>query len=407
MPLKLILISPDGTIGADGKARIDVLRDLCTFIAQMRLRNVEVALWSRHRSTLSGEPLDAYLSRESNTPVRHFLAGSGNLPIRRRGGSADLILAITKVQRHETLLVGSKEEDMLAGVQNKFLLVRPAWYGDDIEYGFRVASIGELARFCELFALRQHPIYWSITCDALQVRSMGPFSTLIEAYSNFGTSARRAAKDNAGEREFWFFAMVSSLYFSGIMHQVDCVCRFPGHNPTQPSGIDVLFDQVMSLFGKCFQKPYYSDLIVRHTKATKSQPIKADQRTFSNHLNTIVLNRRPRSYDRAQPRKTALILRNKTVLVVDDILTSGRSLDVARAYLQAAGASVILFAWLKTISAGFSHMSQDPSLDPFVPYVASTEPRSTIYGYHSNIVDNAAPDELDRILTAYREWSWP
>jgi hypothetical protein len=146
-------MSPDGTIGADGQARNDVLRDLCTFIAQMKSRNVEVALWSRHPSTLSGEPLDAYLSRESNTPVRHFLAGSGNLPIRRRGGSADLILAITKVQRHETLLVGSKEEDMLAGVHNKFLLVRPAWYGDDIEYGFRVASIGELARFCELFAL--------------------------------------------------------------------------------------------------------------------------------------------------------------------------------------------------------------------------------------------------------------
>jgi hypothetical protein len=129
---------------------------------------------------------------------------------------------------------------------------------------------------------------------------MGPFSTLIEAYSNFGTSARRAAKDNAGEREFWFFAMVSSLYFSGIMHQVDCICRFPGHNPTSPSGIDALFDRVMSLFGKCFQKPYYPDLILRHSKATKSQPIRADQRTFSNHLNTIVLNSHPHSYDHAR-----------------------------------------------------------------------------------------------------------
>ena len=296
---------------------------------------------------------------------------------------------------------------MLAGVQNKLLLIRPVWYGDNIEYGFPVASIGELARFCQLFALREHPIYWSIARDALQVRSMGPFSTIIEAYSNIGTSARRATKDNAGEREFWFLAVVSSLYFSGLIHQVDCICRFPGHNPASPSGIDALFDQVMSLFGKCFNKTYHPDLIVRHTKADKSQPIRAEQRTFSNHLNTIALNSFPHSYDRAQPRKTPLRFRGKTVLVVDDILTSGRSLDVARAYIQATGANAILFAWLKTISAGFTHMRRDPSLKPFVPNAISAEPASITYGYHSQIVDRAAPDELDRILTAYRQWSWP
>ena len=105
--------------------------------------------------------------------------------------------------------------------------------------------------------------------------------------SQFGASARRAAKENAGEREFWFLAVVSALYFSGIVHDVDCICKFPGHNPAAPSGIYVLFDQVMSLFGKCFGKVYHPDLIIRHIKAIKSQPIKADDRTFANHLNTI------------------------------------------------------------------------------------------------------------------------
>ncbi len=296
---------------------------------------------------------------------------------------------------------------MLAGVNNKLLLVRPAWYGDNIEYGFRVASIGKLARFCEIFALRQHPIYWSIDSRNLQVRSMGPFSTMVERFSQFGASARRAAKENAGEREFWFLAVVSALYFSGIVHEVDCICRFPGHNPAAPSGIDVLFDRVMSLFGKCFQKPYIRYLIIRHIKSIKSQPIKADDRTFVNHLNTIHLNKRPRSYDRPEPRKTSLSLRGKHVLVVDDIMTSGRRFDVARAYIEATGASALLFAWLKTISAAFAHMSQDPPLTPFAPYSSDKEPTFTSYSYGSHIVDNAAPAELDAILTAYKGWTWP
>lgn len=87
MPLKLILMSPDGTIGADGKARTDVLRDLCTFIAQMKSRNVEVALWSRHPATLSDEPLHTYLSQN---PIRLFSTFSRALAIFLFGVAADL-----------------------------------------------------------------------------------------------------------------------------------------------------------------------------------------------------------------------------------------------------------------------------------------------------------------------------
>jgi len=124
--------------------------------------------------SLNGEPLDTYLTRKSKTTVRHFQAGADRFPIRRSAGSVNPILSATGAALHETILVGSKQEDMLAGVNNGLLLVRPAWYGDDMEYGFRVSSIGQLTRFCEVFALRQHPIYWSIDSGNLQVRSMGP-----------------------------------------------------------------------------------------------------------------------------------------------------------------------------------------------------------------------------------------
>jgi hypothetical protein len=40
---------------------------------------------------------------------------------------------------------------MLAGVNNKLLLLRPEWYPGEHEYGFPVSSIDDLAQFCELF----------------------------------------------------------------------------------------------------------------------------------------------------------------------------------------------------------------------------------------------------------------
>ena len=284
MALKLILMSSDGTIGADGKARIDILRDLCTFIGRMAAHGVQVAIWSRHRQTLDNEPLEAYLTRESKAPVRHFLAATGQYPTRQRSGSVDPILTEIGAARHETILVGSQDADMQTGVNNQLLLIRPAWYGTEMAYGFPVESINELARFCEIFALRQHPIYWSIDEDALQVRSMGPFSTRLPDFAEFGSSARATAKENRGDPEFWFFAVVSALYFSGLVHQVDYICPFPGHNPSASGGIRAVLDEVMSRFAKCFRKTYFPNLILRHRcrkRANIFDPMKRHSQTRS------------------------------------------------------------------------------------------------------------------------------
>jgi hypothetical protein len=369
----------------------------------MAERGVQVALWSRTLKTLDGERLEAYLTRESKAPVRQFQAGNARYPTRQQRGSVDPILKEVGVARHETLLIGSQETDMQAGVNNQLLLIRPAWYGTEMTYGFPVESINELARFCEIFALRQHPIYWSIDDAALQVRTMGPFSTRLPDFAEFGTSARATAKENRGDPQFWFFAIVSALYFSGLVHQADYLCTFPGHNPNATGGIRPVLDEVMSRFAKCFRKTYFPDLIVRHRMSQKSQYLRADQKTFANQINTIRLNRLPRSYDKTEPRKTPLSLKGKRVLIVDDIITHGRSLDTARAFIEAAGGTTTLFSWLKTITTSFEHMSPDPPLNPYQPCTIRQEPPTVSYPYRNYIVAPRAPRELTNILRAYRD----
>jgi hypothetical protein len=404
MPLKLILVAPEGTVFTNGHARDEVVRELAAFIGRMSTYDVRVAIWSRHHWITNGETLDAHLTRLSGVPVRHFAAASGNLKARQYGGSADPILAELGVQRHETILLGSGPTDLQAGVNNSLLLVRPGWYGDEMDYGFRVSSISRLARFCEVFALRAHPIFWSLDSDRVHVRSMGPYSTYRPDFAVFGADARSVAKDNVGDTKFWFLMIVSSLYFSGLAHTVDYICPFPGHDPNVSGSTRALLDQVMSRFAKCFRKPYLPDLIVRHTKSLSSHSLTASQRTFVNHLNTVNLNKWPRRYDKAEPPRASLSLRKKAVLVVDDFLTNGRSLDVARAYINAAGGEAVLFSWLKTINSPYHSMVADPTLKPYEVNSVAHEPGSVVFDYHTHVGDAAAPKEIQEVFDAYRDW---
>jgi predicted amidophosphoribosyltransferase len=137
-------------------------------------------------------------------------------------------------------------------------------------------------------------------------------------------------------------------------------------------------DALLTTLGKCFKKDYLPDLFVRHELAIKSQTATPDQKTFRNQINTLRLNLRARHYDR-EPPKTDIRLRGKRVLVVDDICTNGRSLDAARAYIEATGGTAVLFSWLKTISRGFLHMRPTPSLAPFGVNRITAEPGSVEY----------------------------
>jgi hypothetical protein len=374
MPLKAVLIAPHGTVYQNGQAQPNLLEELVLFIQRMQARGVHVGLWSRHPVTCTShgrtERVETFLSRATGASVPFYQAASGDFPARRMKGSAGPILSRLGVKPQETILVGNEQEDMLAGLHNQLLLVRPEWYPASHSYGFEIPSIGELAQFCELFGLRRYPIYWSINNSNLfRVRAMGPFSTFSPDFAAFGADARNAAKLGGGTLRFWFLMIISSLYFSGLIHEVDYMCPFPGHNPAVPSAPGKGFDAIMSTLGKCFNKTYLPDLILRHVTSTKSQPIKAANRTFLNHL-----------HKRAQPGCGPRLYR---------------------------GGSAVLFAWLKTINVGFAHMRTGPTLRPFEANLIGAEPPALEYRYSSNIVSRDAPAEIEQTRVAYRRWKWP
>jgi hypothetical protein len=400
--LKLVLISPSGTLEKDGKLDAKDIGALCLLISQLAAANVNVAVWSNRKWTVGGKtPLEDYLSAKAGTTV-HYVGAQIGMPVRQRSGSVNPILQKFGVKLEDTVLVGARDEDLQAGVNNKLLLLRPAWYGGNLTYGFELKSIEELGRFCLLFGTRTHPFYWQVTDGAhgLHVNALGPFSTMIQAFAGFGEDAKNAAKYETGTLAFWHQLITSTLYFSGLIHQVNLITVYPGHAAGSKAKA---FYEVLDLLGKCFNKPFYHDLLLRHEDAEKSSFKKAGDRKFANQVNTLRLNRFPSKYG-GPPRKTPIDLAGKSVLVVDDICTSGRSLDTARAYVAAAGACSVLFCWLKTINTDFLSMDPAPTLVPFQKNTITVEPKTKAYGYSPNIVDAEAAQELDSLLKQFQAW---
>lgn len=408
MALKLVLISPSGTLEKDQHLHADVINSVAGLISRLNQAGVRVAIWSNRRLRVnakdgsSSQPLEEFISQRAGCPVEYVGLAAG-MPARQRSNSVQPILNKFGVKLHETILVGAREEDMRAGVNNKLLLLRPSWYRQDLAYGFEVSSIEALARFCLLFGIREHPFYWQINDPArsLSANALGPFSTINQAYAQFGEDARAAAKYEAGTLDFWHQLITSTLYFSGIIHEVDYITLYPGHSREHQIKA---FHEVLDLLGKCFRKSFLPNLFIRHQTAVKSTTLKANARLFANQINTIHINNYANKLGAIEERKTPLQLRGKTVLVVDDICTSGRSLDVARAYLASAGAGAILFSWLKTINTSFLSMEPSPQLAPFRENIINSEPSSLAYSYSDNIVDQAAAAEIDNLLNQFRLW---
>jgi hypothetical protein len=397
MTLKLVLISVDNTFASEGKMQGRIVKDLAALARDLDARGVRVALWSNKSWKLNdGTPIQEHISKIANVEIKIHGAGNDGCPPRRLKNSALPVIAKYGVSRHETVL--------LAGVNSGLLLIRPDWYAKQMDYGFSVPDVNELRRFLFVFGLREYPIFWQIRDGDVDVSASGPYSTMRPDYAEFGASARDVAKHGIGRRDFWFYLLVSSVYFGDLLQDINIICTYPSHGVGVRGQIKQEIDETLARLGKCFRKPYFYDLVIRHKAALKSQPIAAANRKLTTQLNSIHLNRHPHPNCSATPRKTALSLRGKVVLLVDDFCTSGRSLEAARAYIQAAGGAMRALAWLKTINTSYMGIIELPQLEPFQPNLLQNEPAVKAFPYAHAIVAPSAPSEIRQIYRDYVTW---
>jgi hypothetical protein len=343
--------------------------------------------------------------------VPFYIAENGDMDWKPRAGAVRAILTAQGWSNREVIYVGNTEDDMKTAVNGDVLFLNALWHGEANPYGYRFQSPKDVARFIECICLGLNNWFWALEKGDLRVYALAPFTTLSARYVKahaYSANARETAKHGAGDATFWGRLLAARVYFSGLVDEIDYITAYPGHSP---SSKPTVIEDALSILAESLRKRYLPNLIIRHTKAQKSQTARITGVSVGveNQLRTICLNRTPRKGLKGSPYKTNPMKHGKTVLVVDDFCTQGNSFEAARAFIRRTGAQVVCLSWLKTINTNYNAISGQISTlvqNPYARLTISKQVPVTAHSYAWAVVNPNASSDLAQLYEHYHAWDW-
>lgn len=356
----------------------------------------------------SGKPFED-LVRERLGDVRFYYGGE-NMDYKPRAGAVGNILETEGWSHTQAIYVGNTESDMRTANNGRIMFLNALWHGQQNPYGFQFASPEDVGRFIDCVCLRLDDWFWAVEQGDHRVYALGPFSTMSRRYEaafDYSAGARGTAKFGIDDDQFWGRLLAARVYLSGLVDEIDYITCYPGHSTTSgPPQVET----ALSILAGSVRKKYLPDLILRHKTALKSQTARNTGQAvdITNQLSTIHLNRLPKKgVDQASYAKPP-ILRDRTILVVDDFCTAGNSFEGARAFIEAAGARMIALSWLKTINTDYhARVGPTPVAEAFAPMTNIPEIPTADIWYSQNIRKQAAMNDLATTYEDYQAWSLP
>jgi len=405
--LKAVIFGISDVLAVETGGKRKIAEQTTKLMQYLDSNGLDIVTIGNSEWTVGGRPLLKVLSKRWGIKVKSYQYGQDGFPAKQSSAALEQIRNENGWQANETIYVGNSDADMRSAVNGKTLFLNASWYGENTEYGFKMKTPKWIARFVDIFCLREHWWFFSIEKKGLSVFALAPFSTYkkpeFSDYSNNFITTVKGKLGQKGDVNFWAKYLCTSLYFSGVYQDVNYIAPYPGH---KPDSVPPVLEQPMSVFAKCFRKKYIPDLVIRHTKAVESKRNRASA-NFDNQLNTIFI--------KATPRKSATknfvrspLNSQKTVLVLDDIITEGYSLEAARAFIESTGAKVICVGLLKTLNRGY-HQIQEVSIRgrTYGPCKFSNVGAKNTFAYGDHITDREAPTDLSDRLNRYKDWNWP
>ncbi len=410
--LKGVIFGVDNVLVKEGTNdfRSDILTDVGRLVRFLRNRRIEPVVLTNRTWTIGREgseepprPAQEYLEQRWG-PIRWFKAGSDGVPWKQRAAALQHIREQMGWVANETLFVGNSDADMRSAINGGVLLLNALWFGKQMDYGLQFESPKKIARFVDVFCLREHFWFWRVEDGALRVYSLAPYGTMVDEYKEYSENFIVAVKRELGSYgDFWARYLCTSMYFSGLYNPVNYLTSYPKH--TRGEYPEVLIEP-MTAFVKCFRGNYLPDLITRHTDAPESKRNRGSI-NHTHQLNTIHLRRDP--LKRGEERyKNPPLCGGKTVLVIDDICTQGFSFEAAGTYIRQTGAQTVFVSLLKTLNRDYEVLAPTRlARGPYLPNQFDEAVTARVYPYRGHIVDHAAPKELRNKLRQYHSWDWP
>jgi hypothetical protein len=406
-----VILSVEDIILSHEKVDAKIFAEVTKLIKFLQLKKIPFIVFTNRVLSITVKqvtiPLKDYL--QANWGDFDYICANQDPSIPKKPSADSTAYVLKKMgwSPSSVLYIGASENDMKTAVNGNLLFLRATWYANKTDYGFEFDRPSNVAKYIDIFCLREHLWCFTLRDKNFEFYALAPFSTMKPEYTLYSEDAKAAAKQGMGHPDFWVGALVSSLYFSGLHLRVDYITTYPGHK----AGVaDNPMKIPMQIFGKCFRTPSIPDMVVRHTTAVKSQ--KARQTGVAidilNQLNTININPNPFKSDAARYARSPLSA-GKTVLLIDDICTEGNSLIAGKTFIEQTGANVICVSWLKTINRDIKTIEPFAikAFNPYIPQKFSKFTAGKSYGYGENITDNLAPGELTKIFQEYDRWAWP
>jgi hypothetical protein len=379
----------------------------------LRHRGVEPVFISNHdwkvTSAGTNKPFRSLLEEQLG-PVGYYIGGRDGMPYKPRADSTGHILAEKGWTKREVIYVGNTQDDMKTAANRGLMFVNAMWHAAATPYGFQFDSPLDVARFIDCLCLGLDGWFWALEQGPLRVYSMAPFTTMSAKYAQahaYSANARATSKDGTGDANFWGRLLAARVYFSGLADEVNYITAYPGHAPT--SKPTVIAD-ALNILGQSLRKSYLPDLLIRHTKAVKSQTARASGGSvgIDNQITTIKLNTAPTRGVSGTPYKTMPLKAGKTVLLVDDICTEGNSFEAGRAFIGAVGAATVCISWLKTINSDYHAVVPPFNIsNPYMPQIVKKPITTNTSWYSGSISSHAAPTDLADVYQRYFKWTWP
>ncbi|CDG95558.1 conserved hypothetical protein [Xenorhabdus bovienii str. puntauvense] len=399
------------------KSRIgSELRKLFSFLLSKDIRIIFLTNNNKNVITKDGYvALDEYLKHQYPDSIHFCRELNNEIPVRQTGKAIDFIMAELNLKRNEMVYVDRSEEDLQSATNGKTLFINATWYEPVNEYGFQFSEPKEIARFIDVFCLREQLWGWQGHLNEdVHYYAHAPFSTYIPEFTRYSANARDLAKLSIGSPDFWIRYLGASIYFSGLSEGASFITTYVGHNANDPYKLANIMEHDLKGLAVSFKGKYLKDLFVRHTTAIKSQQarINNNEVKITFQTNTVNLNPSPiKNLVTGERYVNKPSLRGKKVLVIDDFCTEGNAHETARMYLKAAGAQVINISWLKFINRDVAvrELNCRKKINPWKSNTLTLEDINDIgsIGYAENLAHDGTHQVLIEKIQQYDHWDWP
>ncbi len=313
--------------------------------------------------------------RDRAFPEPHAYVSQGDVPDGRRRGSPawiDVVKTRLSVEAWELLYVGSGELDCRTAINAGSLYIHAAWTGASRGRipALAASDPGEVREFVESHLLTG--ALWSYSDDGsnprLSIRSLLPAGTAIPS----GNGESIGLKDifthhkdpMIGEepaRDVLMLRVITNCYLQGLLTPGTYFGVYPG---SRLGSINPELEGFARPASSLVHGFFKDDLLERHTVAPDTSLVRYRARTRGVRADVTIATQASTVRIAEKYRGK---LQGRNVVIYDDFMTNGISLDWARQLLQAAGTKrVVLVSVGKYGGSRYSHFDyRSSNLDPY------------------------------------------